>query len=122
MGTVKDFEQAQARFQAVTREDVQRVAKAYFPRSGKNVLITQRAAAPKAPEGPVDPDLAALPEPVRARLKAQLDTMMKLDAPALKEQLAALEARLGSMPPQARPTVEYLMKKGRERLQKLEAK
>ena len=90
--------------------------------SMNRITVTQRAAAPKAPEGPVDPDLAALPEPVRARLKAQLDTMMKLDAPALKEQLAALEARLGSMPPQARPTVEYLMKKGRERLQNLEAK
>ncbi len=70
----------------------------------------------------MDPDLAALPEPVRARIKAQLDTMMKLDAVALKEQLTALEGRLSAMPPQARPTVEYLMKKGRERLQKLEAK
>ncbi len=122
VGSVQDFEGAQARFQALTRDDIQRVAKAYFPRSGKNVLITQRAAAPKAAEGPMDPDLAALPEPVRARIKAQLDTMMKLDAVALKEQLTALEGRLSAMPPQARPTVEYLMKKGRERLQKLEAK
>jgi len=45
-GTVRDFQESQARIQAVTREDVQRVARHYFPRNARNVLVTTRAGAP----------------------------------------------------------------------------
>lgn len=122
VGTVQDFQQAQARMDAVTREDIQRVARASFPRSARNVLVTQRPGAGKPAEGPVDPELAAIPEAQRGRVKAQLDNLLKLDAAALKEQLAALESRAAQAPPQARPLMDYILKKGRERLQKLEAK
>ncbi len=50
VGTVADFQAAQERTQAVTREDVQRVARTCFPREGRNVLLTTRKQA-KAPEG-----------------------------------------------------------------------
>jgi len=49
-GTVADFQVAQAQTQAVTREEVQRVARTYFPKEGRNVLLTTRAEA-KTPVG-----------------------------------------------------------------------
>ena len=64
VGTVADFQAAQDRTQAVTREDVQRVAQTCFPREGRNVLLTTRKQA-KAPEG--DP------------LKKGLERMKKLE-------------------------------------------
>ena len=48
VGTVQDFQAGLGRIQAVTREDVQRVAKQYFVRDSRNVLITHRKARPEA--------------------------------------------------------------------------
>jgi predicted Zn-dependent peptidase len=42
VGTVRDFQEAPALLQAVTREEVQRVARQYFARDSRNVLITHR--------------------------------------------------------------------------------
>jgi predicted Zn-dependent peptidase len=48
-GTVQDFLAAPGRYQAVTKEDVQRVAKAYLGKDGRNVLTTTRKGG--APTG-----------------------------------------------------------------------
>jgi predicted Zn-dependent peptidase len=45
VGTVQDFQDSLKRVQAVTREDVQRVAKLYLVRNSRNVLITHRKGA-----------------------------------------------------------------------------
>jgi predicted Zn-dependent peptidase len=50
VGTVQDFRDALPRVQAVTRDDVQRVAKQYLVKDGRNVLITTRKGGPP-PEG-----------------------------------------------------------------------
>jgi predicted Zn-dependent peptidase len=42
VGTVQDFKDALARTQAVTRDDVQRVARQYLVKEGRNVLLTSR--------------------------------------------------------------------------------
>jgi len=42
VGTVQDFKDSLARTQAVTREDVQRVARQYLVKEGRNVLLTSR--------------------------------------------------------------------------------
>ena len=47
-GTVQDFLDAPKRIQGVTREDVQRVARTYFAKEGRNVLITTRKGGPPA--------------------------------------------------------------------------
>jgi predicted Zn-dependent peptidase len=66
VGTVQDFKDALARTQAVTKDDVQRVAKQYLVKDARNVLITtrkegappeggrrrQRPPAPPEKEGP----------------------------------------------------------------------
>ncbi len=51
VGTVQDFKGSLARIQAVTREDVQRVARQYLVKDGRNVLLTSRKEGGKPPEG-----------------------------------------------------------------------
>lgn len=51
VGTVQDFKDSVPRIQAVTREDVQRVAQRYLVRESRNVLITTRKDGPRPPEG-----------------------------------------------------------------------
>jgi predicted Zn-dependent peptidase len=119
VGTVDDFRKVQQAIQSLTKEDVKRVAGQYLVKENRSVLITTRKAAAS---GPDDPELAAMPEMMRDRVRTQADALMKMDKDQLKERLAALEAQAEQMPPQARPAMDYLLKKGRERLQKLEGK
>jgi predicted Zn-dependent peptidase len=51
VGTVQDFKDSLARIQAVTREDVQRVAREYLVKDGRNVLLTSRKGGGRPPEG-----------------------------------------------------------------------
>jgi predicted Zn-dependent peptidase len=51
VGTVQDFKDARARTQAVTREDVQRVARQYLVKDGRNVLLTTRKGGGMPPQG-----------------------------------------------------------------------
>jgi len=53
VGTVADFQAAQDRTLAVTREDVQRVARTCFPREGRNVLLTTRKEAKATVDDPL---------------------------------------------------------------------
>jgi predicted Zn-dependent peptidase len=120
VGTVEDFGNIQNAIQSLTTDEVKRVAAQYLVKDSRNVLVTTRRAS--ASTAPDDPELAAMPEMMRDRVRAQLEALLKLDKGQLTEQLAALEARAAQMPPQARPAFDYLLKKGRERLQKLEGK
>jgi predicted Zn-dependent peptidase len=51
VGTVQDFKDSRARIEAVTREDVQRVARKYLVKDGRNVLLTTRKGGGRPPEG-----------------------------------------------------------------------
>ena len=53
VGTVQDFKDSLPRIQAVTRDDVQRVARQYLVKEGRNVLITTRkeGGRPRGKEG-----------------------------------------------------------------------
>jgi predicted Zn-dependent peptidase len=51
VGTVQDFKDSLARTQAVTREDVQRVARQYLVKDGRNLLTTSRKEGGRPPEG-----------------------------------------------------------------------
>ncbi|MBZ5639600.1 MAG: hypothetical protein LAO51_12715, partial [Acidobacteriia bacterium] len=62
VGTVQDFKDSLARIQAVTPEDVQRVARQYLVKEGRNVLLTSRKEGGKPPEGMRRPRPAAAPE------------------------------------------------------------
>jgi len=51
VGTVQDFKDSRVRIQAVTREDVQRVARQYLVKDGRNVLLTSRKGGGRPPQG-----------------------------------------------------------------------
>ena len=51
-GTVQDFLDAPKRIQGIRKEDVQRVAKAYLVKEGRNVLITTRKGGVRPPGMP----------------------------------------------------------------------
>ena len=59
-GDWKDFIEQPKRIQAVTKEDVQRVARQYLVKESRNVLITTRKGAP--PEG--GPRRRSAPQPI----------------------------------------------------------
>jgi predicted Zn-dependent peptidase len=63
VGTVQDFRDVPGRIEAVTREDVQRVARQYLVKDGRNVLLTSRkASAPPADADKKTRERAQTPE------------------------------------------------------------
>ena len=119
-GSYKDFLVEPELLQKVTREDVQRVARKYLTKDNRSVLTLRRA---QAPAGPEDPELAKLPEAMRANARTALARFEKeTDVAKLKEGLAQMESQADKAPPQIRPLIEFLVQKLRARIQKLEAK
>jgi len=108
-----------AKTEAVTLAEVQRVAKDYLGKDNRSVAIYTR----KAGAAPADPELAALPAEAQGMVKAQLGRLEQMKDPAqLKGILAQMEGQAGQAPAQAKPVLDYLIKKLRERIAKLEAK
>jgi predicted Zn-dependent peptidase len=115
----KAFLEDPKKTEAVTLADVQRVAKDYLGKDNRSVAIYTR----KAGAAPADPELAALPAEAQGMVKAQLGRFEQMKDPAqLKGILAQMEGQAGQTPAQAKPIIEYLIKKLRERIAKLEAK
>ncbi|MCE1229137.1 MAG: insulinase family protein [Firmicutes bacterium] len=105
--------------EAVTREDVQRVAKDYLVKETRSVAIYTR----KGGAAPTDPELAALPAEAQGMVKAQLGRLEQVKDPAqLKAIVGQLEGQAGQVPAEAKPVIDYMIKKVRERIAKLEAK
>jgi predicted Zn-dependent peptidase len=118
MGDWSEINKESAKIQAVTAEDIKRVANTYFGRNNRSVAVYTRkeGAAPAA-----DADLAALPGPMQgmARQAAQ-KIAQETDGAKLKEGLAQLEAQAAQVPPQMAPVMDYLKKKMQERIGQLE--
>lgn len=118
MGDWREINAGGPKIQAVTAADIQRVARQYFTRENRAVATYTR----KAGAAPEDPDLAALPAEARAQVKAQLAQIRAATDPAkLKAGLDRLDQGLSQAPPEAKPMIEILAKKVRERLAELEA-
>ncbi len=118
LGDWSEINKESAKIQAVTAEDIKRVANTYFAKTNRSVAVYTRkeGAAPAA-----DADLAALPGPMQgmARQAAQ-KIAQETDGAKLKEGLAQLEAQAAQVPPQMAPVLEYLKKKMQERIGQLE--
>jgi predicted Zn-dependent peptidase len=114
----REINEAPRKLQAVTAADIQRVAKTYFDPTNRSVATYKRKAGSAAAE---DPELAALPAPMRARAKQMAAQLaQETDAAGLRQGLEQLEAQAAQVPPQMKPMFEYMKKKMNERLQQLE--
>jgi predicted Zn-dependent peptidase len=118
LGDWREINAAGPKIQAVTAEDIQRVARKYFTRENRAVAIYTR----KPGTGGDDPALAALPHEQRAHAKQQLAQLQAATDPAqLRALEPKLEQHLAQAPAEAKPLLELLLKRLRARLAELEA-
>ena len=109
--------ESSARIEAVTTEDIQRVANTYFTETGLNALWYFRKEGSEE-----DPELAALSGQAKAMAKQALAQISTIEDPAQLEQgLAQMKGMLAQVPPEIKPGLEFVIKKGTERLEMLKA-
>lgn len=119
MSSWKDINTENAKIQAVTAEEIQRVARTYFGERSRAVATYVRKAG-AAPEA--DAELAALPAPMQAMARQALKQLESMKDPAmLRQQLAVMESQAAQVPPQMKPVFDFLRKKLEARLQQLES-
>lgn len=109
---------APAKLQAVTAEDIQRVAKTYFAPTNRAVALYNRTANAT----PEDPELAALDPQMKAMVQQALSQLSAVNDPAeLEQALVQMEAQAAQVPPQFKPAFDIIQRKARERLDSLKA-
>jgi predicted Zn-dependent peptidase len=106
-----------AKIEAVTAEDVQRVANTYLTDTGRNTLWYFRTEGTDE-----DPELAALSGQAKAMAKQALAQINQIDDPAELEQgLAQMKAMKGQAPPEFQPAIDLMITRATERLEMLQA-
>ena len=106
-----------AMVQAVTAEDIMRVANTYFPAEGRNILWYFRK------EGAIaDPELDALTGQAKTMAKQTIAQINGVTDPAeIQGLLSQLEAAKASAPAEFQPAIELIIKRAQERLETLSA-
>ena len=103
--------------QAVTAEDVMRVATTYFPDTGKNVLWYFRKEGSEE-----DPELAALSGQAKTMAKQTIAQIEQTSDPAeLQGLLGQIQAMKGQAPEEFQPALDLIAKRAAERLAALAA-
>jgi hypothetical protein len=106
------------RTDAVSADDVQRVAREYLNRESRTVGVFLRKEG--APPG--DPEVAALPPPAQGMVRQALAQIEALEDPAqLEEMIAQMQQAAGQAPPEMKPAIDLILKRAGERLEKLSA-
>jgi hypothetical protein len=121
LGTWEEINDGPKRIDAVTAEDIQRVARRYFGENNRSIATYRRKAGTGA--GEADAELAALPAPMQAQARATAAQIAKeTDAEKLKAGLAQMQAQAAQIPPQMKPVLDYIMSKVEARIAELEGK
>lgn len=117
MGDWHYLNDSSAAIQAVTADDVMRVAKKYFTSEGRNTMWYVR----KAGAADEDPELAALsgrPKAMAQQMIAQIST--ETDVSKLQGAVAQMQAGISQAPEEFRPVLELVVKKINQRLAELD--
>jgi predicted Zn-dependent peptidase len=120
LGTWEEINEAPGRIDAVTADDIQRVAKTYFARENRSVATYLRKAGAAAPVE--DPALAAMPAPMQAQARQMAMQIAKeTDAARLRMALEQMGAQAAQVPPQMKPLIDFMVSKIEARLAELDA-
>jgi predicted Zn-dependent peptidase len=110
--------------QAVTAEDIQRVANEYFSNSARAVSLYTRKDNGEVKlitleevKASLPPELAAMAMP---QIEAELAAMSALSADELREGIAEIDSQKEMIPPQMKKLMDYLQQELRIRLEALE--
>ncbi|OFV80142.1 MAG: hypothetical protein A2Y78_15265 [Acidobacteria bacterium RBG_13_68_16] len=107
-----------SRVQAVTADDIQRVAVKYLTAENRNVGVYIR----KEGTAPEDPRLAAFSPQVKGMVKQQLAEIEQVtDRGELEEMVSELRGMSDKVPPQMKPAILYLIERAEEHLDSLPA-
>ncbi len=105
------------RLNAVSAQDLMRVAKAYLTKEGRTVGVFLR----KQGEAPADPEVAALPPQLQTMVRQALgEIASETDPTKLKEKLGQLRELADKLPPDARSAFELVRTRAEARLAQLE--
>lgn len=118
-GDWSEINKESAKIQAVTAEDIKRVANKYFDPSNRSVATyTRKAGAPQV----ADPLMAGMSsqEQAQARGIAQQISQEK-DLQKLTENLAQMEAMSSQVPPKQKPLYDFMVQKVKDRIAELQA-
>lgn len=114
----EEINEGPRKLQAVTAEDIRRVAGEYFDRTNRSVAVYTRSAD-AAPE---DPALMALEPQVRQMVKSQLAQIMQIeDVATLEGILQQVSGQKAQAPEQFHAAIDYMAGKIRERIESLRA-
>ncbi len=101
---------------AVTAEDLQRVAREYLTKESRTVGVFLR----KEGGPPEDPEIAKLSPQGQAMVRQGLKQIEgETDAASLQQGIAQLQQMSAQVPPEMKPAVELLLKRAQERLSAL---
>ena len=105
-----------ARHQAVTSEDIRRVANTYFKPENRTIAIyyTKKAA------GPGDPALAGLTDQEKAQVNGMKGMIAQAKPEQIKQMLSGLEQQAASAPPERQNFIKVVKKMLEDRLKQLE--
>jgi predicted Zn-dependent peptidase len=101
---------------AVTAEDLQRVASDYLTRETRTVGIFLR----KAGASVEDPEIAKLPPQAQAMVRENLKQIgAETDPAKLQEGIAQMQQMAGQVPPEMKAALDLILKRAQERLSAL---
>ena len=114
LGDYRELNEGPKRIQAVTAEDVQRVAKTYLVKENRGVAVYTR----KPGSGPAeDPTLADVPDQVKPMVKQALTRIQNATKPEdLEKMIGQTQMLMTQVPPEVKKGLEVVLKKAQEKL------
>jgi predicted Zn-dependent peptidase len=120
LGDWQEINEGPKKIQAVSPEDVRRVAQTYLTKENRGVALFTRKGGAAAPPSADEAALASLPEQARPMVKQLLQRVgTEKDAEKLKTMVSQLESQSASVPPEMKKGLDLVLARARERLSEL---
>jgi len=120
LGDWREINEGPKRIQAVSSEDVRRVAQTYLTKENRGVEVFTRKGAAAAAPSVEEAALASLPEQARPMVKQLLQRVgAEKDPEKLKTMVSQMESQAAAVPPEMRKGLDLVLARAKERLAEL---